>query len=73
MAVLATLKGWRTVGYEILSTVSIGLAVVVATDLGTFGWDGRTTALVGLGLKVADSVVGLWLRWMTDSPIGKAE
>jgi hypothetical protein len=67
------MKGWRTVGYNILSTVVVVTGVAVTVNVADLGVTGDAAAWAVAGIKIADAVANLWLRLITNTAVGKAE
>lgn len=67
------MKGYRTAVYNLLSMILGLVGILLITDLSALGITGTTAAWLVLGLKVADNVINLVLRFYTDTAIGEKE
>lgn len=67
------MKGFRTVIYHIATGLAAVLAVLVTINWTDVGFTTEAAILVAAGLKIADSLVSLYLRAITSTPIGKAD
>lgn len=66
-----TLKGYRTIAYQVLSTVAVVTGVAVVTNFNDLGFTGGAAAWAMAVAKIADGVINCWLRYVTTTPIGE--
>ena len=70
---LKSLKGYRTVAYNVVSGVlgSGFIAILLATNWQVLGFSAAHAGWIMLVLKIIDHAANIWLRAVTDTPMGK--
>ena len=66
-------KGFRTIFWHVMSTVSVVVAGLLTIEWYSLGFEAKTVTIILIVLKVADAIVGVFLRLRTDTPVGQSE